>query len=83
MAGSGYREPPSLARRADGQTIQLTGLLYLVLESVDGRRGYAEVAERVSERFGRTVSEANVRTLVDGQLRPMGLLRGPTGRSPR
>ena len=50
MAGSGYREAPSLARRADGQTIQLTGLLYLVLESVDGRRGYAEVAERVSER---------------------------------
>ena len=82
MAGSGYREPPSLARRADGQTIQLTGLLYLVLESVDGRRGYAEVAERVSERFGRTVSEANVRTLVDGQLRPMGLLARADGTQP-
>jgi putative peptide zinc metalloprotease protein len=82
MVGSGYREAPSLARRADGQTIQLTGLLYLVLESVDGRRGYAEVAQRVSERFGRTVTESNVRTLVDGQLRPMGLLTLADGSQP-
>lgn len=29
--GSGYREPPALVRRADGQTIQLTPLLYAVL----------------------------------------------------
>ena len=36
MAGSGYREPPSLARRGDGQTFQLTPLLYLVLGG--GRR---------------------------------------------
>jgi putative peptide zinc metalloprotease protein len=82
MVGSGYREPPSLARRADGQTIQLTGLLYLVLEAVDGRRSYAEVAARVSERFGRTVSESNVLSLVDGQLRPMGLLTLADGTQP-
>ena len=36
--GSGYREPPSLVRRADGQALQLTRLLYLVLEAVDGQR---------------------------------------------
>ena len=34
--GSGYREPPALVRRADGQTLQLTRLLYLVLEAADG-----------------------------------------------
>ena len=38
MVGSGYREPPALARRGDGQTFQLTPLLYLVLSAVDGRR---------------------------------------------
>jgi hypothetical protein len=27
--GSGYRTPPALVRRADGQVIQLTQLLYL------------------------------------------------------
>ena len=46
MVGSGYRTPPSLVRREDGQTLQLTPLLYAVLEAVDGRRGYAEIAER-------------------------------------
>ena len=53
MPGSGYRTPPALVRRADGQTIQLTPLLYLVLEAVDGRRTHAEIGERVSAAFGR------------------------------
>ena len=82
LVGSGYREPPSLARRGDGQTIQLTGLLHLVLESVDGVRDHAEIASRVSARFGRTVTADNVRTLVDQQLRPMGLLTRPDGTQP-
>src|SRR6478672_5384968 len=82
MVGSGYREPPALARRGDGQTFQLTPLLYLVLETVDGRRSYDEVAERVSAAYGRTVTADNVRTLVDQQLRPMGLLARPDGTQP-
>ena len=36
MQGSGYRVPPALVRRGDGQTLQLTPLLYAVLEAVDG-----------------------------------------------
>jgi hypothetical protein len=36
MVGSGYRTPPSLVRRQDGQTLQVTPLLYAVLEAVDG-----------------------------------------------
>ena len=82
MVGSGYHEPPALARRGDGQTFQLTPLLYLVLETVDGRRSFAEVAERVSAAYGRTVTADNVRTLVDQQLRPMGLLARPDGSQP-
>ena len=71
MKGSGYREPPALARRGDGQTIQLTPLLYLVLAALDGERTHEEVAAEVSRSFGRTVSADNVRTLVE-QLRPDG-----------
>ena len=82
MVGSGYREPPALARRGDGQTFQLTALLYLVLESVDGRRTFDEVAEHVSAAYGRTVTADNVRTLVDSQLRPMGLLAKDDGSQP-
>ncbi|KQX66840.1 hypothetical protein ASD06_03750 [Angustibacter sp. Root456] len=82
MAGSGYREPPALVRRADGQTLQLTPLLYLVLEAVDGSRSYDEVAAAVSTAYGRTVSADNVRRLVDDQLRPLGLVARADGSQP-
>ncbi len=82
MQGSGYREPPALARRADGQTIQLTPLLYLVLSALDGRRTSGDVAAVVSEAFGRTVSGDNVRTLVTDQLRPAGLVADADGSQP-
>jgi len=82
MAGSGYRTPPALARRADGQTVQLTALLYAVLDAVDGRRTPAQVAEKVSRATGRPVSEDNVWTLVETQLRPLGLLRLADGSEP-
>ena len=35
MVGSGYRNPPALVRRSDGQVLQLTPLLYLVLSAAD------------------------------------------------
>jgi putative peptide zinc metalloprotease protein len=82
MAGSGYRVPPSLAQRSDGQTVQLTPLLYAVLEAIDGQRGPQEVARAVSQSTGRTVSPSNVETLVDEQLRPLGLLVRPDGSEP-
>lgn len=82
MQGSGYREPPALARRADGQTIQLSPLVYLALEAIDGASSYEEVARTVSERFGRTVSEDNVRSLVADQLRPAGLVTLEDGSQP-
>ena len=82
MPGSGYRTPPALVRRADGQTIQLTPLLYLVLEGVDGRRTNAEISERVSAAFGRPVSAENVATLVDQKLRPLGVLLKGDGSEP-
>ncbi|WP_211361837.1 hypothetical protein [Pseudonocardia cypriaca] len=80
--GSGYREPPALVRRGDGQVIQLTPLLHLVLSHIDGTRTVDEVAARVSEGYGRTVTADNVRTLLDGRLRPAGLLVRPDGSQP-
>lgn len=80
--GSGYREPPALVRRADGQTLQLTRLLYLVLEAADGTRDLEGIARHVSEGSGRLVSADNVRTLMDSQLLPMGVLRLADGSQP-
>jgi putative peptide zinc metalloprotease protein len=82
VAGSGYRRRPALARRADGQTVSLTPLLYAVLDAVDGRRDYGEVAAAVGERVGRLVSADDVRVLVDARLRPLGLLRQADGSQP-
>ena len=82
MDGSGYRIPPKLVRRADGQTIQLTPLLFALLESIDGERDADATAAAVEGRTGRTVSADNVRTLVDEQLRPLGLLTRPDGSQP-
>ena len=82
MKGSGYRVPPALARRGDGQTLQLTSLLYAVLQEIDGQRDADEVAAAVSEATGRHVSADNVRSLADAKLRPMGLLTKADGGQP-
>ena len=82
ISGSGYREPPALVRRSDGQTLQLTKLLYLVIEAIDGLRTYDKIAEAVSAVFGRPVSADDVRTLCDSKLRTLGVLKLADGSQP-
>src|SRR4051794_40208258 len=82
MRGSGYRTPPALVRRADGQTLQLTPVLYAVLEAVDGRRSYAEIARIVSEAVHREFSEDMVKAVVNQHLRPIGVLKLADGSEP-
>jgi putative peptide zinc metalloprotease protein len=79
---SGYKEPPALARRADGQIIQLPALLYLVAASIDGRRSYEEIADRVTKACGRELAPEDVEFLVDEKLWPLGFIEGPGGETP-
>ena len=44
---SGYSQPPSLVRRADGQVIQMSALLYQVTCRIDGSRDPAAIAAGV------------------------------------
>ncbi|WP_230208971.1 hypothetical protein [Nostocoides sp. HKS02] len=83
MRGSGYRTPPALVQRPNGQTVQLTRLLYLVLEAIDGRRTYAQIAEVTSAAYGRQVAAADVQQLAEARLRPLGLLRAADGSEPQ
>ncbi|MET7288538.1 hypothetical protein [Streptomyces sp. NPDC005573] len=71
--GSGFTEPKYIARRGDGQVVQLSRLLYLVASSVDGVRDIDTIAHRVSARFGREVSGENIRYLVENKLEPLGV----------
>ena len=82
MAGTGYRRPPALVRRRDGQVLQLTPLLYTVLQAVDGRHDYGQIAEAVSTAVGRSIDADGVRTLVDDRLRPLGVVRLADGFEP-
>src|SRR5215217_1113481 len=72
--GSGFREPVFLARRSDGQMIQLSRLVYLVASETDGQKDFGQIAERVSREFGRTLSADNIRFLMENKLRPLGIV---------
>src|SRR4051812_22623277 len=72
--GSGFKEAPYIARRADGQVIQLAPLLYVMAELSDGQRTTEEIAAAVSEAIQRGVSADNVRQLVEERLRPLGVI---------
>ncbi|MFN2450922.1 MAG: hypothetical protein ABR541_01055, partial [Candidatus Dormibacteria bacterium] len=81
--GSGYKDPHYTARRADGQVIQLSHLLHLIAENLDGSRTSAEVAERVSEPYGKRVSGRNVDQLLETRLRPLGIAAAADGTNPK
>ncbi|MFJ6540902.1 hypothetical protein ACIQMP_09660 [Streptomyces sp. NPDC091385] len=76
--GSGFTERKYMVRRADGQMLMLSRLLYLVVGSVDGVRTAEAVSHRVSGRYGAEVTAQNVMYLVERRLTPLGVtLPGP------
>src|SRR3954465_14895294 len=80
--GSGFKEPPALVRRADGQVIQLPPLLYSVAAKADGRRSYDDIAREVTAEIRRQVDRDQIRFLVEEKLRPLGVLAAADGSSP-
>jgi putative peptide zinc metalloprotease protein len=79
---SGFKEPPYLVRRADGQVVQLSQLLYLVAEAADGRRDEEAIAAAVSEQVGRTLTADNALLLIERKLRPLGVMAAADGSEP-
>jgi putative peptide zinc metalloprotease protein len=78
MEESAFVEPQWLVQR-DGKFIQLTELLYRVVENVDGQRSLAEIAERVGDAIDRDVTDDNIRQLIATKLIPLGLVAGADG----
>ncbi|MCW2706347.1 MAG: Tat (Twin-arginine translocation) pathway signal sequence domain protein, partial [Frankiales bacterium] len=75
LAGSGYDGGTFLVRRHGGHTVQLTPLLYGLLEQVDGERGVEALAARLSDAIDRGVGPGHVTVLLD-KLADLGLLSG-------
>jgi putative peptide zinc metalloprotease protein len=73
---SGVTEPPSLVRRADGQVIQLSKLVYLVAGHLDGASGPDVIAAKASAELGRTLSAEQVGYLITAKLAPLGIVAG-------
>jgi putative peptide zinc metalloprotease protein len=71
---SGYARPPSLVRRADGQVIQVSPLLYRVACRIDGSRDLAAIAELVSADLGRSLTADQVGYLITAKLLPLGVV---------
>src|SRR5216117_459826 len=71
---SGYAQPPSLVRRADGQVIQMSPLLYRVACRIDGSSDLAAIADLVSADLGRSLTADQVRYLITTKLLPLGVV---------
>lgn len=79
---SGHRQAPFLVRRADGQMVQLTPVLFHLLTAIDGARDHSEIAAAVGQRIGKLVASEDVSFLIEQRLRPLGLLQGVDGSQP-
>src|SRR5919197_6761651 len=70
---TGFRERQWLVER-DGRFLQVSELLYRILERADGRHGLAAIADAVTEATQWTVTPAHVREIVQAKLAPAGLV---------
>ena len=80
--GSGFREPPSLVRRRDGQVLQFPPLLYELLRTIDGQRDLEALASVLSDRVQRRLQAEDVAFLIEEKLRPKGVVAAPDGSNP-
>ncbi|RLU86354.1 hypothetical protein CTZ27_25360 [Streptomyces griseocarneus] len=91
--GSGYREPPHLVCRPDGQLVRLPALLYQVVRALDERRGgdvaepggasvLSDVAAELSRETGRGFTAEHVAFLIDQKLAPLGVTTHSDGSPP-
>jgi putative peptide zinc metalloprotease protein len=71
--GSGLREASYLIRRSDGQVVQLSELLHVVVREVSADRDAARVAEAVSAAYGKTLTIEGL-ALLASKLEPLGLI---------
>ena len=73
LESSGYREPPALVRRADGQVVRLPPLLYEVAKRLDGRRQLPSLASAIARETGIELTPNQVGYVVDHKLAPLGI----------
>jgi len=79
--GSGLREPPYLVRRRDGQIVQLSQLLYVIVSYMDGR-DLAAIAESAGTRLDLRITPQQVAYVAEHKLFSLGLVAHRDGTQP-
>jgi putative peptide zinc metalloprotease protein len=79
VRGSGLREPSYLLRRGDGQVVQVSELLHLVVAALDARGTTDEVIDAVSSAYGRRLTSEGLAHLLEHRLQPLGLVETAGG----
>lgn len=74
VEGSGLKDRSYLLQRGDGQIVQLSELLQLVMATVSPEKSADELARDVSDAYGRELSVSGLLHLIDTRLAPMGLV---------
>jgi putative peptide zinc metalloprotease protein len=75
MQGSGFESQQWLVQRG-GDYIQVSELIYRIIEQINGERTLEEIAAAVAEVTGRPVSANNVRYVVQTRFVPLWLIEG-------
>src|SRR3954471_22973919 len=78
---TGYVDTQWLIQR-NGRFLQISELLYRIIEQADGERSVDEIAHGVSEHTEWLVSGEDVRHVADTKLVPLGLLTLPGNARP-
>ena len=73
VADSGLTRKTYLVRRPDGQMIQLSELLHIVLTRLDPARSAQELADAISDAVGRHLTVEGLTHVVETRLEPLGL----------
>jgi putative peptide zinc metalloprotease protein len=74
VTGSGLSHPTALVRRGDGQVVQLSELLALVLATAETATPTPDLARAVSDEYGRELTADGLTHLIDTKLAPLGLI---------
>ncbi|MCX4819037.1 hypothetical protein OG883_03780 [Streptomyces sp. NBC_01142] len=91
--GSGYREPPQLVRRFDGQVVRLPELLYLLARLTQiqqqsnaipqsAQQYLSWLSDALSRETGREFEPSHIVFLIDKKLAPLGVTTYSDGSPP-
>ena len=63
--------------------VQLPPILYLIAERSDGSHSYEQIASEVTQQVHRGLEPEDIHLLTEQKLRPLGVLAGADGSSPK